>query len=56
MRHQLPKVLHAHLMVLGSHCHVGVPDEVHINWGHSKHPGCHLPQLQEQGIPGNDPL
>lgn len=50
------KVLHAHFMVLGSHAHVGVPDEVHIHRGNAEDLRAHLSELKKLVIAGNDVL
>ena len=56
MGEETPKVLHAHFMILCSHAHVGVPDEVHIHRWDTKDLRAHLPELKKLVIAGDDVL
>lgn len=54
MGQESSKVLHARFMVLGTHAHVGVPDEVQIHRWYTKNLGAHLSELEKLFIAGND--
>ena len=56
MGQKASKVLYAHFMVLGSHAHVGVPDEVHIYRRDAEDLRAHLSELKKLVVAGDDVL